>query len=116
VVEQAYLQCERFEFCPEVTAKACRMGLRIVEIPIRYVPRSVAQGKKIRWRDGWTAARTLWRWRNWRPGAISRDFKSGAQPSRVAEVAHRRQPAAQPGQPRQTGVIWVEPFLIAMRP
>ena len=61
------LQCERFEFCPEVTAKACRMGLRIAEVPIRYVPRSRAQGKKIRIRDGWAAMRELWRWRQWKP-------------------------------------------------
>jgi glycosyltransferase involved in cell wall biosynthesis len=59
------LQCERFEFCPEVTAKACRMGLSIQEVPIRYNARSVAEGKKIRWRDGWTAVKTLWRWRKW---------------------------------------------------
>ena len=49
------LQCERFEFCPEVTAKACRLGLKILEVPIHYEPRSVRQGKKIRWSDGWKA-------------------------------------------------------------
>ena len=30
------LECERFEFCPEVTAKACRLGLKILEVPIHY--------------------------------------------------------------------------------
>ena len=59
------LQCEGFEFCPEVTAKACRMGLSICEVPISYNPRSVVQGKKLRWRDGWAAIKTLWRWRDW---------------------------------------------------
>lgn len=63
------LQCERFEFCPEVTAKACRMGLRIAEVPIRYAPRTRAEGKKIRMRDGWAAMRELWRWRHWQPNA-----------------------------------------------
>lgn len=63
-----HLECERFEFCPEVTAKACRMGLRIVEVPVRYSPRAVIDGKKIRCQDGWEALRTLWRWRNWRAG------------------------------------------------
>jgi hypothetical protein len=43
------------------------MGLRIVEVPIHYDPRTVAQGKKIRWRDGAEALKTLWRWRKWRP-------------------------------------------------
>ncbi len=61
------LQCERFEFCPEVTAKTCRMGLRIHEVPIHYDARTVQAGKKIRLADGLEALRTLWRWRNWRP-------------------------------------------------
>ncbi len=59
------LQCEGFEFCAEVTAKACRMGLRIKEVAISYQPRSVADGKKIRWRDGWAALRSLWQFRRW---------------------------------------------------
>jgi glycosyltransferase involved in cell wall biosynthesis len=60
------LECERFEFCPEATAKACRMGLRIAEVRVRYSPRGVREGKKIRWRDGVEAFQTLWRWRNWK--------------------------------------------------
>jgi glycosyltransferase involved in cell wall biosynthesis len=62
------LECQRFDFCPEVTAKACRMGARIVEVPISYRPRSYAEGKKIRWWDGIEALWTLWRLRNWQPG------------------------------------------------
>jgi dolichol-phosphate mannosyltransferase len=57
------LRCERFEFCPEVTAKLCRMGVRIHEVPITYTPRSQIEGKKIRWRDGVEAVVTLLRWR-----------------------------------------------------
>jgi len=60
------LVCEGFEFCPEVTAKLARRGHPIVEIPIRYQPRRLAEGKKIRARDGWIAIRTLWRYRRWR--------------------------------------------------
>jgi glycosyltransferase involved in cell wall biosynthesis len=63
------LASERFEFCPEVTAKAARLGERIVEVPILYRPRHLAEGKKIRARDGWEAIATLWRYRRWRPGA-----------------------------------------------
>ena len=62
------LECERFEFCPEVTAKACRLGLTIREVAISYDARSVQAGKKIRWTDGLEAMATLWKWRNWRPG------------------------------------------------
>ena len=57
------LQCKRFEFCPEVTAKVLRQGLHIVEVPISYFPRSINQGKKIGWRDGVEAAWTLLRYR-----------------------------------------------------
>lgn len=60
------LQCERFEFCPEVTAKACRMGLKILEVPISYNARNVGAGKKIRWTDGVEALAELWKWRKWR--------------------------------------------------
>jgi hypothetical protein len=63
------LQCERFEFCPEVTAKTCRLGLSILEVPITYSPRTNQQGKKIRWTDGLQALAVLWKWRRWRPKA-----------------------------------------------
>jgi dolichol-phosphate mannosyltransferase len=57
------LQCRRFEFCPEVTAKLCRMGEKIAEMPISYNPRSAVEGKKIRHSDGWLAIWTLIRYR-----------------------------------------------------
>lgn len=60
------LVCNRFEFCPEATAKALRMGERIVEIPIRYEPRTKEAGKKIRWTDAPEAFWTLLRHRFWR--------------------------------------------------
>ena len=65
------LNCDRFEFCPEVTAKAYRMGLRLVELPIRYVPRSALEGKKLKWTDGVQALSTLWRYRRWTPTPMS---------------------------------------------
>lgn len=61
------LNCTRFEFCPEVTAKAIRMGHQIVELPISYEPRTKNAGKKIRWTDAPDAFWTLWRYRSWRP-------------------------------------------------
>lgn len=57
------LTCQRFEFCPEVTAKVIRRGARILEVPIRYEARSHQQGKKIRWWDGVEAIWTLLKWR-----------------------------------------------------
>ena len=57
------LTCHRFEFCPEVTAKTYRLGEKIMEMPIEYVPRSKEAGKKIRWTDAPEAFWTLLRHR-----------------------------------------------------
>jgi len=63
VIAQIDLDCRRFEFCPEVTAKLCLIGERIAEVPISYAPRSAGEGKKIRHSDGWLAIWTLIRYR-----------------------------------------------------
>ncbi len=43
------LESDHFSFETEVTAKLVRRGVKIVEVPITYEARSVAQGKKIAW-------------------------------------------------------------------
>ncbi|MFZ0138044.1 MAG: glycosyltransferase family 2 protein [Candidatus Sulfotelmatobacter sp.] len=63
LIDRVDLECRRFEFCPEVTAKLCRMGEKIAEVPISYVPRTAGEGKKIRHADGWLAIWTLLRYR-----------------------------------------------------
>jgi dolichol-phosphate mannosyltransferase len=64
ILKSMRLNCERFEFCPEVTAKALRARRRIVEVElINYQPRTLRQGKKIRWTDGLEAIFTLVRYR-----------------------------------------------------
>lgn len=60
------LRCTGFEFCPEVTARVSRLGVKIMEVPVSYTPRSMAQGKKVRLRDGLVAMWTLLRYRFWR--------------------------------------------------
>jgi glycosyltransferase involved in cell wall biosynthesis len=57
------LQADGFEFCPEVTSKVLRRGVKIHEVPISYQPRSLEEGKKISWRDGLQAIWTLVRHR-----------------------------------------------------
>jgi glycosyltransferase involved in cell wall biosynthesis len=57
------LECNRFDIEPEITAKLLCAGHRIVERPVRFEPRSRAQGKKIGWRDGLQAIAVLWRYR-----------------------------------------------------
>jgi hypothetical protein len=63
-----------------ITAKACRMGLSILEVPISYSPRGRKEGKKIRWRDGLAAVWELWRWRKWRPEGDSLVASLAARP------------------------------------
>ena len=60
------LQCRGFEFCPEVTAKVRRRGVRIVEVPITYRARPDQSSKKIRWTDGIKAITTLLHYRLWK--------------------------------------------------
>ena len=57
------LRCERFDFCPEVTAKVIKRGYKIYETPIHYEARTEAQGKKIGWRDAFDAAWALLKFR-----------------------------------------------------
>ena len=67
LIQSMGLECKRFEFCPEVTAKAFVLGEKIVEVPITYVPRTKEAGKKIRWTDAPEAFWTLLKYRFWRP-------------------------------------------------
>ncbi len=62
------IEASRFEFEPEITAKILRRGYRIYEVPISYAGREFSEGKKITWRDGFTALWTLVRYR------FSRDY------------------------------------------
>jgi glycosyltransferase involved in cell wall biosynthesis len=57
------LESDGFEFCPEITARVLRRGVKIHEVPIGYRPRKFDEGKKINWRDGLVAIWTLLRWR-----------------------------------------------------
>lgn len=58
------LRCERFEFCPEFTAKILKKGIKIFEVPVTYKRRTKTEGKKLKWfRDGCEAVWTLIRYR-----------------------------------------------------
>ena len=59
VIRGIPLSCEKFEFCPEITAKLAKGGYKIYEVPIRYYPRTHKEGKKISFFDGIQAAFTL---------------------------------------------------------
>jgi hypothetical protein len=59
VLEQIEIKEDRFGFEPEVTAKVARLGCRIYEVPVSYSGRTYAEGKKINWRDGFSALRCI---------------------------------------------------------
>ncbi|MCF8052553.1 MAG: glycosyltransferase family 2 protein [Desulfobacterales bacterium] len=57
------LERNGFDIDPELTAKVAKRGIRICEVPIRYIPRSFSEGKKIRWIDGLMAVWVLFKYR-----------------------------------------------------
>lgn len=63
VLDGITLTSDRFGFEPEVTAKVLRSGERIYEVPISYTGREFDEGKKITWKDGFSALWTLVRCR-----------------------------------------------------
>ena len=73
VLERMNLQEDGFGFCPEVTAKVSRLGIKIHEVPISYHPRTKAEGKKIRLWHGlealWCLVYYTWFDRSLEPGA-----------------------------------------------
>ncbi|MDH4195345.1 MAG: glycosyltransferase family 2 protein, partial [Nitrospirota bacterium] len=63
VLEDITLEESRFEMELELTLKVAQRNWRVMEVPISYTPRSKAEGKKIRWRDGIQSIKTLFRYR-----------------------------------------------------
>lgn len=55
VIKKITLKDNGFSFCPEVTAKISKLGIKIIEVPIDYFGRSHKQGKKISFLDGFIA-------------------------------------------------------------
>ena len=63
VINGMLLRSRRFEIEPELTAKILKRGYTIFEVPIGYNGRAFHEGKKITWRDGFVAVRTLVKYR-----------------------------------------------------
>lgn len=57
------LKEQSFTVETEIVAKAAKKGLRIIEVPISYYPRSYSEGKKIRCKDGIRAIRSIIKYR-----------------------------------------------------
>lgn len=63
VIDGMALNSNRFEIEPEITAKLLKRGHKILEVPIKVKPRTHEQGKKINWKDGFTALLILIKYR-----------------------------------------------------
>jgi glycosyltransferase involved in cell wall biosynthesis len=48
-----------FRIEPEITCKLLKRGIKIMEVPISYVGRTYAEGKKITWKDGFGALKVI---------------------------------------------------------
>ena len=62
VLSDILLEESGFELELELTLKVAQKNWRVTEVPISYSPRSKADGKKIRWRDGIHSIKTLYRY------------------------------------------------------
>lgn len=63
VLKQIQIKSDSFSIEPEITAKILKKKLRIYEMPISYYGRTYEEGKKITWRDGFSALWTLLKYR-----------------------------------------------------
>jgi len=59
VLEKITIEENRFGFEPEITAKIAKLNVRIYETGISYSGRNYTQGKKIGWKDGFSAIRCI---------------------------------------------------------
>lgn len=54
-IKNIRITSKRFGIEPELTAKFAKKKLKIIEVPISYFGRSYEEGKKIGWKDGFSA-------------------------------------------------------------
>jgi glycosyltransferase involved in cell wall biosynthesis len=59
VVQSMTIESRRFGIEPEITAKVARRGYRVYEVPISYHGRTYEEGKKIGWKDAFSALWTI---------------------------------------------------------
>jgi glycosyltransferase involved in cell wall biosynthesis len=63
IIKDITIRSKGFSVEPELTAKVLKKNCRIYEIPISYYGRSYNEGKKITWKDGFSAIFTLFYFR-----------------------------------------------------
>lgn len=65
VVQDLKITSKRFTVEPEITARIAKKRLKIFEVPISYLGRDYADGKKIGWKDGVSAIYSIIKFRFW---------------------------------------------------
>lgn len=61
IVDNMTLDSLKFDIEPEITAKLLKKKYKIQEVPISYNPRTIKEGKKIDWKDGFKALYILFK-------------------------------------------------------
>ena len=59
IIKNIDLKENRFGFEPEITAKIAKKNIRIFEVSVNYYGRKYSEGKKITWKDGFSAIRCI---------------------------------------------------------
>jgi glycosyltransferase involved in cell wall biosynthesis len=59
VIKNINLEENKFGFEPEVTAKIAKKDIKIYEVGIKYFGRKYSEGKKITWKDGFSAIKCI---------------------------------------------------------
>ncbi len=62
IIKEIDLKENRFGFEPEVTAKISKIDVRIYEVGVSYHGRRYSHGKKITWKDGFSALRCIFKY------------------------------------------------------
>ena len=59
LIKNIKLKENRFGFEPEITAKIAKKNIKIYEVGVKYFGRKYSEGKKITWKDGFSALRCI---------------------------------------------------------
>lgn len=63
LLDTVSIKTDNFDFDNELVCKLLKRGVRTVDVPIRYYPRSYEEGKKINWRHGFLILWTILKYR-----------------------------------------------------
>jgi glycosyltransferase involved in cell wall biosynthesis len=81
IAQAITIQENRFGLEPEMTAKLAAMKVRIFEVPISYNGRTYEEGKKITWKDGFSALRCIFKYNTKRQKRLQLDKYLSIKPN-----------------------------------